>query len=103
MNFTREEDAARAIDMYNGYQLRNKRLKVCEYYLQESQIWMSTTLRDYRRLLNFHSNDKTAGSIYLLSKPTKLATSINCVKRHFLTYMLFQVLSFMQKRLVGLG
>ncbi|XP_075983532.1 sex-lethal homolog isoform X3 [Anticarsia gemmatalis] len=28
VNFTREEDAARAIDTFNGYQLRNKRLKV---------------------------------------------------------------------------
>ncbi|XP_048482121.1 sex-lethal homolog isoform X4 [Plutella xylostella] len=28
VNFAREEDAARAIDTFNGYQLRNKRLKV---------------------------------------------------------------------------
>ncbi|KAL4704392.1 hypothetical protein ACJJTC_017626 [Scirpophaga incertulas] len=28
VNFTREEDAARAIETFNGYQLRNKRLKV---------------------------------------------------------------------------
>ncbi|XP_013167877.1 PREDICTED: sex-lethal homolog isoform X1 [Papilio xuthus] len=28
VNFTREEDAARAIDTFNGYRLRNKRLKV---------------------------------------------------------------------------
>lgn len=28
VNFTREEDATRAIDTFNGYQLRNKRLKV---------------------------------------------------------------------------
>ncbi|GBP45827.1 Sex-lethal homolog [Eumeta japonica] len=28
VNFTREEDASRAIDTFNGYQLRNKRLKV---------------------------------------------------------------------------
>lgn len=28
MNFTREEDAARAIDSLNGLQIQNKRLKV---------------------------------------------------------------------------
>lgn len=28
VNYTREEDASRAIDTFNGYQLRNKRLKV---------------------------------------------------------------------------
>ncbi|XP_023938187.1 sex-lethal homolog [Bicyclus anynana] len=28
VNFSREEDASRAIDTFNGYQLRNKRLKV---------------------------------------------------------------------------